>query len=182
MSEVIGGIGGLVASRLRDIPDFPEPGILFKDVTPLLADGAAFGAVTRDVAGRHTTSSGPAVDLVAGIEARGFIFGAAIAHELGIGFVPVRKAGKLPGDTIGVSYDLEYGSATIEVHADSFEGGKRVLLVDDVLATGGTAAAAWDLIERAGGTVVGFEAILELSFLPGRQRLGSRSVHALLTV
>jgi adenine phosphoribosyltransferase len=175
-------IGEVVASRLRDIPDFPEPGILFKDVTPLLADGAAFGAVTRDVAGRHTGPSGPHIDLVAGIEARGFIFGGAIAHELGIGFVPVRKAGKLPGDVIGVSYDLEYGTATIEVHADSFAGGKRVLLVDDVLATGGTAAAAWDLIERAGGTVVAFEAILELSFLPGRARLGNRSVHALLTV
>lgn len=176
------GIGALVAARLRDIPDFPEPGILFKDVTPLLADGPAFGAVTRDLAGRHTGPMGPDIDLVAGIEARGFIFGAAVAHELGIGFVPVRKAGKLPGDTIGVSYDLEYGTATIEVHADSFSPGARVLLVDDVLATGGTAAAAWDLIERAGGEVVAFEAILELSFLPGRARLEGRTVHSLLVV
>ena len=166
------------ASQLRDVPDFPEPGVVFKDVTPLLADGAAFSAVVRDIAERRRGT----VDLVAGIEARGFIFGAAVAHELGIGFVPVRKAGKLPGKTVGVSYDLEYGSATIEIHEDSFVGGERVLVIDDVLATGGTAAATCELLEGSGATVVGFEAVIELAFLRGRSRLEGRDVHATVVV
>jgi adenine phosphoribosyltransferase len=168
----------LVASRLRDIPDFPEPGVVFKDVTPLLADGEAFSAVVRDIAERRRGT----VDLVAGIEARGFIFGAAVAHELGIGFVPVRKAGKLPGRTRGVSYDLEYGSATIEIHEDSFVGGERVLVVDDVLATGGTAAATCELLEGSNATVVAFEALVELAFLAGRARLPGRDVHTTVVV
>jgi adenine phosphoribosyltransferase len=168
----------LVSSRLRDIPDFPKPGVVFKDITPLLADGAAFGAVVRDIADRRRGS----IDLVVGIEARGFIFGAAVAHELGIGFVPVRKAGKLPGRTHSVSYDLEYGSASIEIHEDSFVGGERVLLVDDVLATGGTAAAAWDLLEAASAQVVGFEALVELDFLHGREQLVGRDVHTTVVV
>jgi adenine phosphoribosyltransferase len=169
-------IAELVSSRLRDIPDFPVPGVVFKDVTPLLADGDAFGDLVRDMAQRWRGR----VDVVVGIEARGFIFGGALAHELGIGFVPVRKAGKLPGRTLGVSYDLGYGSARIELHADSFVGGERVLLVDDVLATGGTGAAAWQLLEDAGAKVVAFETVVELAFLHGRERLPGRDVRSVV--
>ena len=168
----------LVASRLRDIPDFPTPGVVFKDVTPLLADGAAFSTVVRDMAERRRGS----VDVIVGIEARGFIFGAALAHELGVGFVPVRKAGKLPGKTSSVSYDLEYGSATIEIHEDAFVGGERVLVVDDVLATGGTAEATCELLEAARAEVVAFEAVIELAFLRGRDRLAGRDVHTTVVV
>ncbi len=171
-------LADLVSARLRDILDFPTPGIVFKDVTPVLADAEAFGAVIRDMAQRRRDS----VDLVVGIEARGFIFGAALAHELGIGFVPVRKAGKLPGRTRGVSYDLEYGSATIEVHEDAFVGGERVLVVDDVLATGGTAEATCTLLEQAGAEVVAFETLVELAFLHGRERLSGRDVHTVVVV
>ena len=167
-----------VSARLRDVQDFPSPGILFKDVTPVLADPEVFGAVIRDMADRRRGS----IDLVVGIEARGFIFGAALAHELGVGFVPVRKAGKLPGDTVGLTYDLEYGTATIEIHSDAFVSGERVLLVDDVLATGGTAEAACRLLERAGATVVAFETLVELGFLPGRERLAGREIHATVVV
>jgi adenine phosphoribosyltransferase len=170
-------IAELVSSRLRDIPDFPVPGVVFKDVTPLLADGDAFGDLVRDMAQRWRGR----VDVVVGIEARGFIFGGALAHELGIGFVPVRKAGKLPGRTLGVSYDLEYGSARIELHADSFVGGERVLLVDDVLATGGTLAAAADLVGRAGGQLVGVSVVVELTALGGRDRLADLDVQTVLT-
>lgn len=178
MSATPQPVDELVASLLRDIPDFPKPGVVFKDITPLLADGAAFGEVARHLAGRHTGS----VDVVAGIEARGFIFGAAVAYELGAGFLPIRKAGKLPGQTVESSYELEYGTATIQIHADSFVGGERVLVVDDVLATGGTAAAACELIEQAAGTVVGFDAVLELGFLDGRARLQGRKAYSILTV
>ncbi|KRE41512.1 adenine phosphoribosyltransferase [Knoellia sp. Soil729] len=174
-------ISDVVASGLRDVPDFPKPGVVFKDITPLLADGAAFGAVIRELASRHTGAAQP-VDAVAGVEARGFIIGAALAHELGVGFIPVRKAGKLPGDTVRRSYDLEYGTSTIEVHADAVSQGERVLLVDDVLATGGTAVAAWDLLVDCGAEVVGFETIVELAFLGGRAALGERAVHALHVV
>jgi len=167
----------LISSRLRDIPDFPKPGVVFKDITPLLADGAAFGAVVRDIADRRRGT----IDVVVGIEARGFIFGAAVAHELGIGFVPVRKAGKLPGRTRSVSYDLEYGSASIEIHEDSFVGGERVLLVDDVLATGGTAGATARLVERLGGVVAGFGFVVELEFLGGRAHLEGSDVVSLVT-
>jgi adenine phosphoribosyltransferase len=167
-----------VTSRLRDVQDFPSPGILFKDVTPVLADPEVFGAVIRDMADRRRGT----IDLVVGIEARGFIFGAALAHELGVGFVPVRKAGKLPGDTVGLTYELEYGTATIEIHSDAFVTGERVLLVDDVLATGGTAEAACRLLEQAGATVVAFETLVELAFLPGRERLAGREIHATVVV
>ncbi|MEO7752774.1 MAG: adenine phosphoribosyltransferase [Terracoccus sp.] len=168
----------LVSGLLRDVPDFPSPGILFKDFTPLLADGPALGMLVRDTARRYAGQ----VDVVVGIEARGFILGAAIAYELGLGMVPVRKAGKLPGETLTESYALEYGTAEIEVHADSFVDGQRVLVIDDVLATGGTAEAACLLVERAGATVTAVEVVLELSFLNGRSRLDGRTVHAVLTV
>ncbi|WP_407946387.1 adenine phosphoribosyltransferase [Pedococcus dokdonensis] len=167
-----------VDAALRDVQDFPSPGILFKDVTPVLADGQLFGDVIRDLAERRRGS----IDLVVGIEARGFILGAALAHELGVGFVPVRKAGKLPGAVLGLTYDLEYGSATVEIHEDAFVGGERVLLVDDVLATGGTAAAACELLEQAGAEVVAFETLVELAFLPGRERLAGREVHSTVVV
>ncbi len=168
----------VVARSLRDVPDFPQPGVVFKDITPLLADPVAFARVVAGLAeGRRG-----AVDLVAGVEARGFVVGAALAHAMGVGFVPVRKAGKLPGDTVAATYDLEYGSATIEVHADAVGAGERVVLVDDVLATGGTALAAWDLLEQVGADVVGFDCIVELAFLGGRERLGDRSVRALHVV
>jgi adenine phosphoribosyltransferase len=171
-------VAEVVAARLRDIPDFPKPGVLFKDFTPLLADGEAFATVVRDIATRHTGS----VDVVVGIEARGFILAAAVAFDLGIGMVPVRKSGKLPGQTLSRSYALEYGTAEIEVHADSFSPGQRVLVIDDVLATGGTAAAACELVESAGAVVAGVDVVLELGFLAGRGKLGQRPVHAILTV
>ncbi len=168
----------LVASHLRDIPDFPHPGVLFKDVTPLLADGPALAVVVRELAKRQRG----AVDLVVGVEARGFILGAAVAYELGLGFVPVRKAGKLPGKTLSEDYALEYGSASIEVHTDAFAPGARVLVLDDVLATGGTAAATCQLVERAGGQVVAFQTLVEIGFLAGRERLPGRTIDVVLTV
>lgn len=171
-------VADIVASKLRDIPDFPQPGVLFKDYTPLIADGAAFAAVVKDIAAHYRGE----VDVVVGIEARGFILGAAVAYELGLGMVPVRKAGKLPGETILESYTLEYGTAEIEVHADAFAPGQRVLIIDDVLATGGTAAATCQLVERAGAVVAGVDVILELAFLGGRAKLDGRPIRAILTV
>jgi len=171
-------ISEVVASRLRDIPDFPVPGVIFKDITPLLSDGPALRAVVQDICGRYADR----VDVVVGIEARGFILGAAVAYGLGIGFVPVRKAGKLPGVTHSAEYDLEYGSAVIEVHTDAFAGGMRALVMDDVLATGGTAEAACELVERAGASVEAVEVVLELCFLHGRSKLEGRPVHAMLSL
>ncbi len=169
----------LVASRLLDVPDFPKPGVMFKDLMPLFADGVAF----REVIDRIIAYHGPeSFDVVAGIEARGFVLAAAVAYATGVGVVPVRKAGKLPRATHSASYALEYGEATLEVHQDAFTAGHRVLVLDDVLATGGTAEATLDLVERAGGTVAGFTVLLELGFLEGRERLAPRPVHALLTV
>lgn len=158
---------------VRDVPDFPTPGIVFKDVTPLLADAAAFADVIDAFCAPFRAEG---IDKVAGIEARGFIFGAPVAQALGVGFVPVRKQGKLPGDVVAASYDLEYGSATIEVAADAFTPGDRVLVVDDVLATGGTAAATVHLIRRCEAEVVGVTVLLELGFLRGRDALDA--VHA----
>ena len=168
-----------VREHIRAIADYPKPGITFRDITPLLGNAAAFGRSVDDlVTGFHDV----AVDRVVGIESRGFILAAPVAYRLRAGFVPVRKAGKLPRATYAASYDLEYGSATLEVHADAFLAGQRVLVVDDVLATGGTAAATLELVERAGGIVAGLTVLLELSFLAGRTRLAGRPVHALLTV
>ncbi|WP_084957972.1 adenine phosphoribosyltransferase [Thermoactinospora rubra] len=166
----------LILDRIRDIPDYPKPGVIFKDITPLLADHEAFAAVVEELAGLRE------VDKIAGIEARGFILAAPVALRAGAGFVPVRKKGKLPYETLEASYDLEYGSASIEVHRDAFRPGDRVLIVDDVLATGGTARAAVELLRRAGADVAGVAVLMELSFLRGRERLAGVGLHSLVTV
>lgn len=175
MSAVVTDLAERAAALVRDVPDYPTPGVVFKDITPLLGDGAVFGAVVA-----HLAEQAPPVDLVVGMEARGFIVGAPVAVALGVGFVPVRKAGKLPRETLSGAYDLEYGSAVLEVHADAFAQGARVLVVDDVLATGGTAAATVELLEHAGCTVAGLTFLMELEFLSGRERLAGRDVQALL--
>ncbi len=167
----------LITTRVRDIPDYPQPGVVFKDITPLLADGQAFGAVVDALAATY----GP-VDKVAGIEARGFILAAPVACRLGAGFVPIRKKGKLPGATFAQDYDLEYGTATVEVLTDAFSPADRVLVIDDVLATGGTARATADLVQRTGARVAGLAVLLELSFLNGRAKLPDLPVSALLTL
>lgn len=171
-------LAALLRARLRDVPDFPRPGVLFKDIGPLLADHVALaGAVDAVVAhwGRG------AVDKVVGIEARGFILAAPVAYHAGAGFVPVRKAGKLPGPSLSVAYALEYAEAVLEVHEGALAPGDRVLVVDDVLATGGTVAAAADLVRRSGAQVLGVSVLLELGALGGRGALGDLAVHALLT-
>jgi adenine phosphoribosyltransferase len=166
-----------------DVPDFPEPGVVFKDITPLLADHAGFTAVVEGLAAAGRDEAGSTVvDKVVGMEARGFILGAPVALALGTGFVPVRKVGKLPRETYAVSYALEYGEATLEVHRNAVQPGERVLLVDDVLATGGTVAATRELVESCGGTVIGVAVLMELSLLPGRATIGDLPLHALLTV
>jgi adenine phosphoribosyltransferase len=163
---------------VRDVPDFPRPGILFRDIAPLLADRAAFAAAVDALVSR-AGAFGP-VDTVVGIEARGFILAAPVAYRYGAGFVPVRKAGKLPWATHARTYDLEYGTATLEVHRDAFAPGERVLLVDDVLATGGTVEATRALVEQAGAEVAGCAVLLELAALGGRARLAGLAVAALL--
>jgi adenine phosphoribosyltransferase len=167
----------LIKTRVRDVPDYPQPGVVFKDITPLLADGEAFGTVVDALAAEF----GP-VDKVAGIEARGFILAAPVALRLGAGFVPIRKKGKLPGATLAQDYQLEYGTATVEVLTDAFQPADRVLVIDDVLATGGTARATADLVRRAGAQIAGIAVLLELSFLSGRARLAGLPVSALLTI
>jgi len=168
---------------IRDVPDFPQPGVVFKDITPLLADHDAFSAVVRALAEAGRDGDGnTVVDKVVGMEARGFILAAPVALALGAGFVPVRKAGKLPGRTHAVSYALEYGEATLEMHEDGIDQGDRVLLVDDVLATGGTADATRQLVERCGGTVHAFAVLMDLSFLHGRDAIGDVTLHSLRTV
>ncbi len=166
------------ASLIRDIADFPHPGVGFKDITPLLADAAGFAACLDDLAAPWRDAG---VDVVCGSESRGFIFGAALAPILGAGFVPLRKAGKLPAATEGVDYALEYGQARLEVHRDAVGPGQRALIVDDVLATGGTLVASRQLVERLGATVLGAAVVLELGFLDGRKRWGDNSpLHALV--
>ncbi|WP_052336876.1 adenine phosphoribosyltransferase [Nocardioides alkalitolerans] len=166
-----------------DVPDFPEAGVVFKDVSPLLADPAGFAAVVAALATLGRDADGTVVvDKVVGMEARGFLFGTPVAQLLGVGFVPVRKTGKLPRATHEATYDLEYGSATLALHQDGITPGERVLVVDDVLATGGTAAATKSLVERCGGVVVGFAMLLELTFLPGRDAVGELPLLALARV
>jgi len=164
-----------VRNAIRDVPDFPKPGILFKDITPVLADADLFKAAIDVFADRHAAGG---ITKVAAVESRGFLFGAAVAYRLGVGIVPIRKKGKLPYKTIEVSYDLEYGSATLEVHKDAFRGGDRVLLIDDVLATGGTAKAAAELIEKLGAVVTEIDFLVDLSFLKGRDKLARHKIFA----
>ena len=165
-----------LASLIRDVPDFPSEGIMFKDVMPLIADPVAF----RETIDRLAAWAGPrAPDLILGAEARGFIFGGALAYALGCGFVTARKPGKLPWETIEARYALEYGTDSLEVHIDAIEPGDRVIVLDDVLATGGTAHAKIELVERLGGIVVGALFVIELSFLHGRDRIPGTDVHAL---
>ncbi len=162
---------------VRDIPDFPKKGILFRDVTPLLKDHGALQAVTQSLAEPWRGK----VDVVAGMESRGFIFGSALALDLGVGFIPVRKSGKLPFKTESVRYGLEYGQDTLEIHVDACKPNERVLICDDLIATGGTAAATAQLIERIGGRVAGYAFVIELAELGGRKKLGGRTVEALFS-
>lgn len=167
----------LIEALIRDIPDFPNPGIGFKDITPLLSDPAGLRAavdlIVDAFAGEH-------VEQVVGIESRGFVFGAAVAYRLGAGFVPVRKPGKLPAAVHRVDYDLEYGSDAVEMHRDALHPGSRVLVVDDVMATGGTARATGDLVRRSGAELVGYAFVIELAFLDGRSRLREAPVLSLV--
>jgi adenine phosphoribosyltransferase len=167
-----------LASSIRDIPDFPKPGILFKDITTLLKDGDSFRAA---VEGLDEKIGKRAVDVVVGMESRGFIFGAPIAYKRGVGFVPVRKLGKLPADVVSVEYDLEYGSATLEMHKDAIKPGARVLIVDDLLATGGTVAGTIELVKQLKGEIVACAFLIELTALRGRDKLGGYDVVTLLS-
>jgi adenine phosphoribosyltransferase len=162
---------------IRDVPDFPKPGIVFKDITPLLLDPAAFDHAVRSLA---TYARPLGVEVIVAAEARGFILGGALARELGSGFVPARKAGKLPHETVSVQYGLEYGLDELHLHADALSRGTRVLIHDDLLATGGTSKAKIDLVEQLGGQVVGCAFVVELAFLDGRGRLAGYDVHALV--
>lgn len=164
-------------SLIRAVPDFPEPGVLFRDITPLLADPGALREAARDLA---EPFRGKGIDRVAAIEARGYILGAPVALELGAGFVPLRKAGKLPRATLSAAYELEYGQAEIEMHADALLARHNVLIVDDVIATGGTAAAAADLVRQAGAAVAGIAALIELTALNGRARLPGMEIAPLI--
>ena len=164
--------------RIRNVPDFPKPGILFYDVTTLLQDAAGFKAAIDNLTAPYV---GAPIDKVVGIESRGFIFGAAVADRLGTGLAPVRKPGKLPYKTTKISYDLEYGKDSLEIHQDAVGKGERVLIVDDLLATGGTAKATCDLVRQLGADVVGLAFLIELSFLPGRTKLAGENLHVVLT-
>lgn len=166
-----------IGARIRNIPDFPKPGIQFKDITPVLADATLFAGAIDLLLGAHAPGS---IDAVVGIDARGFIFAAAAALKLGTGFVPVRKKGKLPFDTHEESYELEYGSNTVAIHIDALHKGSRVLLVDDLLATGGTAAAAANLLQKAGAKIVEMVFLIELGFLNGRAKLTHGPVRSLI--
>ena len=164
-----------VRSAIRDIPDFPKPGILFKDITPVLSDPALFKFVVDALVARHRASG---VTKIAVVESRGFLFGSAVAYQLGVGLVPIRKKGKLPYKTVEQSYDLEYGKATLEIHQDAFRAGDRVAVIDDLLATGGTARAAAELVEKLGASVVELDFLVELAFLKGRDKLTRFNVYA----
>ncbi|HYF63735.1 MAG TPA: adenine phosphoribosyltransferase [Herpetosiphonaceae bacterium] len=166
-----------IESYIRTIPDFPIPGIQFKDITPLLASPQAFSAVINRFTDRYTARG---IDAVVGIESRGFIFGAPLALQLGAAFVPIRKPGKLPHQTLGVDYSLEYGTNRLEIHRDAVQPGAQVLVIDDLLATGGTIAAACDLLTQLGAQVIETAFLIELGFLQGRSRLGDRSVFSLV--
>ena len=162
---------------IRDIPDFPQRGVLFKDITPLLQDAAAYHAALDRLAAHY---AGAGIEMVVGVESRGFIFGAALAYLLNCGFVPVRKFGKLPHQTVSVEYSLEYGTNVVEMHTDAIRPGQRVLIVDDLLATGGTTSAAMELVEKLGGHIAGIAFLVELTFLKGREQLGGHDVFALI--
>ncbi|MEC8320297.1 MAG: adenine phosphoribosyltransferase [Planctomycetota bacterium] len=171
MSDAIPALQRLI----RDVPDFPKPGIVFKDITPLLADPAGLAMAVEVMANPFRKDR---VDLVIGAESRGFIFGTAIAQSLSCGFVPIRKPGKLPRETHRAEYELEYGSDVLEMHADAIEPGQRVLMVDDLLATGGTMAACIEMVRRTGATIAAATFLIELEFLEGRRRLGDVEVHS----
>jgi adenine phosphoribosyltransferase len=173
------GVRDLVETHCRDIPDFPQPGVMFKDITPLLADSYAFGQVIEYLADFLERVGS---ELVVGIEARGFILAAPAAFQAGLGFVPLRKPGKLPGVTLRESYALEYGEAALEMHEDAIRPNTRVVIMDDILATGGTAAAAADLLERAGANVIGMSFLVELAYLGGRAKLPGRDLECVWTV
>lgn len=166
-----------VKSLIRVIPDFPQPGVSFKDITTLLKDGPALRETVKSMADVFRNEK---IDVVVGIESRGFIFGSPIAYELGVGFVVVRKPGKLPADNYRVDYTLEYGTDSLEMHKDAIQPGQRVLIVDDLLATGGTIAAAAELVSRAGGAIVGYSFLIELAFLNGRSKLPGQNIHSMV--
>jgi adenine phosphoribosyltransferase len=166
-----------IQALIRDVPDFPEPGIIFRDITPVLADPIAFSTITDLIVVHFGRGN---VDKVVGIEARGFILASPVAYHFGAGFVPIRKKGKLPWDTVDEEYALEYGTATLELHTDGIAPGERVLIVDDVLATGGTAKAAASLVEQIGGDVCGIACVIELDFLHGRERLPDHELFTLI--
>jgi adenine phosphoribosyltransferase len=167
----------LAVDLVRDVPDFPKPGIVFKDITPIVKNYAALKEVVTLLT---EWARDRKADAIVGVEARGFIFGAPVALELGVGFVPLRKLGKLPYDRVTEQYDLEYGTNTVELHSDSIEKGQRVVIIDDLLATGGTAAAAARLVERLGGVVAGFGFVIELDFLEGRKVLNRYEIRSLI--
>ncbi len=167
-----------LTAHIRDVPDFPKPGIVFKDITPLLRDPDALAAAIDALAAPYADAD---LAAVAAVESRGFIFASAVARVLGCGFVPLRKPNKLPAATIAAAYELEYGVDTIEAHTDAIQPGERVVIVDDLIATGGTAAAAVELVERLGGQVHGLAFLIELAFLDGRAKLGAYPVHSVLT-
>lgn len=165
-------------AAVRDVPDFPKPGIVFKDITPILADGALF---RESISLLCETAGGAKIDKVVGIDARGFIFAAAVADRLGAGFIPVRKKGKLPWKTHFTAYELEYGEASVELHQDAVKPGETILVVDDLLATGGTAAAALKLLDGLGANVLGVSVLIELEFLNGRSKLAPHPLHTIIT-
>jgi adenine phosphoribosyltransferase len=166
-----------LAALIRDVPDFPQPGVLFKDITTLIKDGRAFRRVVDSITDSYRAAP---IDVVVGVESRGFIFAAPIAYHLGAGFVPVRKPGKLPYESLRTEYELEYGANVLEVHRDAITPGQRVLIVDDVLATGGSAAATARLVEMLGGVVTGIAVVVELTFLNGRERLKDYALSSLI--